>query len=184
MVLDQRLHEPLGTSDWTVHEARSVVPQLASIATTDEERYAAEHFTALCSYLDQLHGGDGFDRLLPAEVRQTVAGRISRLRTDRPTGSIDPNDGDDHDQELVGVDIDTVVRLDQPVNSTLTLAQGRSVGSTLAEFDGWQGDLGRALIALYDYLDQLYGGPGYCTELLGSTERDDIAALVKRSRSY
>lgn len=176
-MIDSGLNELWSGTGWTVYEARSVVPRFAEISTDDEDRAAAEHFVALCRYLDQLHGDGGFDRLLPPDRRRQVADHITGLLADRPTGSTDPLDDEDDldDPMLADVDIDTVQRLDQPVDSSLTIAAGRDLGHRLAESDDWQGDLGRALIALYGYLDELYGGPERFTELLSTAERTEVA---------
>lgn len=59
----------------------------------------------------------------------------------------------------------------QPVNSALTLAEGRRAASHLAGLDGWQREVGRALQGLYTYLDELHGG---FAELLTREERAEL----------
>ncbi|WP_433157541.1 hypothetical protein [Kribbella sp. CA-247076] len=148
----------LGTSAWSVSEARSVVARLRHVATTGPEYDAVELFLALCDYLDELHGSPGFDRLLPAAERSALAQVVQQVR-----GRYAVPDGDGE-------------RLVQPVNAAVTLAEGRELASELAEADGWQRELGLALQGLFSYLDQLSGGPGAFTELLTSEERARIAS--------
>ncbi|TDD26117.1 hypothetical protein E1218_13630 [Kribbella turkmenica] len=148
----------LGTSAWSVSEARSVVARLRHVATTGPEYDAVELFLALCDYLDQLHGSPGFDRLLPEAERSALARLVQHVR--RPD-AVPEEDGE---------------RLLQPVNSAVTLAEGRVLASDLAEADGWQRELGLALAGLFSYLDQLSGGPGAFTELLTSAERARVAS--------
>ena len=144
--------EQLGSSGWTVAEARGMVAQLRHVATEGPEYDGVELFLALCDYLDQLHGGHGFDAL---QVDPKLTGAISEQRSRRAGAG---------------------ERLEQPVNSAVTLAEGRELATALGEADGWQHQLGLALQALYTYLDQLYGGPGAFTELLTSEERTRVAS--------
>ena len=153
--------------------------QLRQVASSESEYDGIELFTALCDYLDQLYGGLGFDRLLPAPDRDSLAGLVQRTRGKARTGSVAL---DDHGVpvDLSGADADplydTLVRLDQPVNAAVTLVAGRKLAADLAATDGWAGEVGRALQGLYSYLDQLYGGPGTFTELLTPEERAQVAA--------
>ncbi|TCN37988.1 hypothetical protein EV644_110122 [Kribbella orskensis] len=172
------MNQQLSPSEWTVSEARSLTAQLRQVATTAAEYDGIELFTALCDYLDQLYGGPGFDALLPEPDRVAMAGLIQGIRGRAATGSVVL---DDHG---VPVDLsttegdpayDTLVRLAQPVNAAVTLAQGRRLAAELGESEGWQRELGRALQGLYTYLDQLYGGSGAFTELLTPEERVLVA---------
>ncbi len=142
----------LGSSGWTVAEARGVIAQLRHVATEGPEYDGVELFLALCEYLDQLYGGHGFDVLL---VDQGLAGAIREQRSRRAGAG---------------------ERLEQPVNSAVTLVEGRALAGALESAAGWQHQLGLALQALYTYLDQLYGGPGAFTELLTSEERNRVAS--------
>ncbi|TCO28252.1 hypothetical protein EV652_106237 [Kribbella steppae] len=148
----------LGSSAWSVSEARSVVAQLRHVATTGPEYDAVELFLALCDYLDQLHGSLGFDRILPEAERSAL---IQVVRRVRGRSAVPDADGE---------------RLVQPVNAAVTLAQGRVLAAQLESADGWQRELGLALKGLFTYLDQLYGGPGAFTELLTSAERERVAS--------
>lgn len=148
----------LGSSQWSVPEARSVVAQLRQVATTGPEYDGIELFLALCEYLDQLHGGPGFDHLLTDPDRSALAGVVRRVRG---RSAVPEEDGE---------------RLTQPVNAAVTLTEGRLLAAQLTTADGWQQELGHALQGLYSYLDQLYGGPGEFTELLTSEERARIAS--------
>lgn len=123
-----------------------------------------ELFSALCEYLDQLYGGTGFDELLPEPQQAALGGLIRSVVSTTPA---DP-DGDPLD------------RLDQPVNSAVTLAEGRELTAYLAAAEDWQGELGRALQALYTYLDHLYGGPGTFTRLLTREEREQVASRAPK----
>lgn len=123
-----------------------------------------ELFTALCDYLDQLYGGTGFDQLLPEPQLSELGGLIQRVASTTPA---DP-------------DGDTLDRLDQPVNSAVTLSQGRQLAAYLATAEDWQGELGRALQGLYTYLDQLSGGPGAFVSLLTREEREQVAARAPK----
>ncbi|MEV6414910.1 hypothetical protein [Kribbella sp. NPDC051718] len=123
-----------------------------------------ELFAALCEYLDQLYGGAGFDELLPEPELTELGGLV------RSVGSTTPADPDG----------DPLDRLDQPVNSAVTLAEGRQLAAYLAAADDWQGELGRALQGLYSYLDHLYGGPGTFTRLLTREEREQVAARAPK----
>jgi hypothetical protein len=135
----------------------------------DGEAYdGIELFTALCDYLDQLYGGTGFDVLLPEPEQAELRGLIQRALGKARTGSV------------VLDDDDTLVRLDQPVNAAVTLAQGRKLAMDLAAAGDWQGELGRALQGLYTYLDHLYGGPGAFTELLTPDERRQVASRAPK----
>ncbi len=175
--------ERLGASSWSVTEARDIVAGLLHVAE-GEEYDALELFGALCSYLDELYGPPGFTRLLDPRQLAAVADLVRRIRGSTPTGSPTLDD-DGVPVDLGGRDMDRyfdgVVRLDQPVNSAYTLAEGRQVAAVLTrqDPDSWQGELGRALRGLYVYLDELYGGPGACTELLNSEDRPQIARLVQ-----
>jgi hypothetical protein len=162
----------LTPSTWTVTEARSLAGEYRQVASTDDQYNGVELFGALCGYLDDLYGADGFDRLPTDDQRSILAAGIARIRTEAPTGSVLP---DDSSEETEPDDQDVVVRLDQPVNSAVTLADGRVLAERLAAADGWQRELGRALIALYALLDDLYGGPGDFVELLDLTERAEVA---------
>ena len=148
----------LGSSSWSVFEARSMVARLRHVAKGSEYD-GVELFLALCDYLDELHGDIGFDYVYAGAERAALANAIRKIRGPRPKK---PNpDGE---------------RLIQPVNASVTLVEGRALAAELAAQDGWQRDLGLATQALYSYLDQLYGGPGAFTELLTSTERDTVAS--------
>ncbi|MFK4085632.1 hypothetical protein ACI2LF_16105 [Kribbella sp. NPDC020789] len=142
----------LGSSQWTVAEARGVIAQLRHVATEGPEYDAVELFLALCDYLDQLHGAQGFDTLQP-DPALAEAVRAQHKRRAAP--------GE---------------RLEQPVNSAVTLAEGRALADTLATAEDWQQQLGLALQGLYSYLDQLYGGPGTFTTLLTTDERARVAS--------
>jgi hypothetical protein len=152
------MNDRLGSSSWSVPEARSMVAQLRHIATTTQEYDGVELFLALCVYLDQLHGGYGFDRMLPSTEQSALADAVRRIRGQ----AVPPDEGGE--------------RLVQPVNASVTLADGRVLAAELESADGWQRELGLALQGLYIYLDQLYGGPGAFTELLTSTERQRVAS--------
>jgi hypothetical protein len=170
--------EQLLPSAWTVSEARGMAAQLRHVATTEDEYDGLELLTAISEYLDQLYGGAGFDRLLPPQNRAAMAQLIQRIRGSAATGSVVlDDDGVPVDLAAAEADpvYDTLVRLDQPVNAAVTLAQGRKLAADLAASDGWQGELGRALQALYGYLDELYGGSGAFTELLTVDERARVA---------
>jgi hypothetical protein len=169
----------LAPSEWTVPVARSLSAQLRQVATTGAEYDGIELFTALCDYLDQLYGGAGFDRLLPEQDRVVIGALIQRIRGKARTGSVVlDDDGVPVDLSATEADpeYDTLVRLDQPVNAAVTLAQGRKLAADLAAAGEWQGELGKALQGLYGYLDELYGGPGTFTELLTPDERAQVAA--------
>lgn len=169
----------LAPSTWTVPEARAQLAGLKHVTTTADEYDVVEHFNALCSYLDELYGGPGFEDLLPVPARQDLAARIRWVRGRARTGA-PALDGNGVPVDLTGPDADPVddrlVRFDQPVNSSLTLADGRRGAAFFAAADGWQRQLGLALLGLYDYLDELHGGPGSFVELLTSEEREEIAA--------
>jgi hypothetical protein len=153
----------LTPSQWSVSEARSLTAQLRQLA--DGDAYdGIELFTALCGYLDQLYGGAGFGELLPEPQLTELSGLIRSVASTTPA---DP-DGDPLD------------RLDQPVNSAVTLAEGRELAAHLAAADDWQGELGRALQGIYGYLDHLYGGPGSFTRLLTREEREQVAARAPK----
>lgn len=148
----------MGASEWSVPQARSVVAQLRSVAEPGPDYDAVELFLALCDYLDQLHGSPGFDRILPEAERSELAGVVRQVRG---RSAVPDEDGE---------------RLVQPVNSAVTLAEGRVLAAHLETADGWQRELGLALQGLFSYLDQLYGEPGAFTELLTSAERDRVAS--------
>lgn len=140
--------DELEPSDWTVPRARAITRSL--IDHTEGRTYqAVEHFEAVCEYLDDLYGGDGFTRLLDPAQREQVAELISGFHRADP--------------------------LRQPVNSTLTLDEGREL-ATLPE----TGELAKPLQGLYRYADDLYGGPGAFTHLLEAGERERVAALIGR----
>ena len=160
-MIDQAFTDRLGGSEWTVFEARTVLPGLVETSTVEEQKLAAEHFLALCDYLDQLQGGE-FDRLLPAAEREALTEQVRLISTQRATS--DPTVGDEQ-----------VRLLDHPVNSALTLAEGRALAPRLTGVDGWPADLGRAMVALYAYLDEIHGGTGRFTELLTVSERMQAA---------
>jgi hypothetical protein len=173
----------LEPSAWTVLQARRMARNMIDVV--DGETYdAVEHFSELCEHLDELYGGYGFTRLLEPPQRAAVADLIRSLRGRRPTGAaVLDDDGRPVDLQHPEADpyFDTVIRLHQPVNSSLTLDQGRHVAADLAsraEGEEWLVELGRAMQGLYRYLDQLYGGPGAFTELLDSEDRARVAQLV------
>jgi hypothetical protein len=149
--------ERLGTSSWSVSEARNTVARLRHVAGDGPEYDGVELFLALCDYLDQLYGGYGFDIVLTGAERQALADAVRTVRGNSVVP--DPN-GE---------------RLIQPVNAAVTLVDGRTLTAWLEERDGWQQELGKALHGLYIYLDQLYGGPGAFNELLTTTERRRVA---------
>ncbi|MFI5733171.1 hypothetical protein ACIA49_23865 [Kribbella sp. NPDC051587] len=142
----------LGSSQWTVAEARGVIAQLRHVATEGPEYDGVELFLALCEYLDQLHGGHGFDSLQP----DPALAQAVREQRKRRAGAGE--------------------RLEQPVNSAVTLEEGRALAAALVSVEDWQHELGLALQGLYTYLDQLYGAPGAFTELLSSDERLRVAS--------
>ncbi|MEU4194056.1 hypothetical protein AB0E69_19300 [Kribbella sp. NPDC026611] len=148
----------LGSSRWSVSEARSMVARLRHVAGDGPEYDGVELFLALCDYLDQLHGPDGFDYVYAGAERQALADVVRKVRgrskVPDPRGE----------------------RLIQPVNAAVTLVEGRTLAAQLAAADGWQSELGKSLQALYTYLDQLYGGPGAFNELLTTAERDRVAS--------
>jgi hypothetical protein len=152
------MDDRLGSSEWSVPEARSVVAQLRHVATEGREYDGVELFLALCDYLDELHGGAGFDRVFTGPERSALAGVVRRVRG---RSAVPDRDGE---------------RLVQPVNAAVTLVEGRELATDLEGADGWQRELGRALHGLYSYLDQLYGGPGAFTDLLTTAERDRVAS--------
>jgi hypothetical protein len=148
----------LGTSRWSVSEARSMIARLRHVAEDGPEYDGVELFLALGDYLDQLHGGIGFDYVFTGAQRQALADAV---RTVRGRSVVPDPRGE---------------RLIQPVNAAVTLVEGRALTTWLEERDGWQQEVGRALRALYTYLDQLYGGPGAFNELLTTVERRRVAA--------
>jgi hypothetical protein len=152
------MDDRLGSSDWSVPEARSVVAQLRHVAAEGPEYDGVELFLALCDYLDELYGGAGFDRVFTGAERAALAGVVRRVRG---RSAVPDRDGE---------------RLVQPVNAAVTLTDGRALAAELEGADGWQRELGRALHGLYSYLDQLYGGPSAFTELLTTAERDRVAS--------
>jgi hypothetical protein len=153
----------LSPSQWSVSEARSLTAQLRQVAVGDAYD-GIELFTALCDYLDQLYGGTGFDEVLP-EPQLTELGNL--IRNVASTTPADPDGG-------------PLDRLDQPVNSAVTLAEGRELATYLAGLEDWQGELGRALQGLYSYLDHLSGGPGAFTRLLAREEREQVASRAPK----
>jgi hypothetical protein len=175
--------DTLEPSPLTVEQARRFGRDMLAVVS-GAGAAAVQHFAALCEYLDELYGGDGFDRLLPPADRATVAALVGRLLSETPTGSpvLDddgrPVDLDDPDADDY---FDTVIRLKQPVNSPLTLDEGRALAGELTGKDGWEAEIGRLLQGLYRYLDDLHGGPGAFTEMLNSedtpTIRDTYLAL-------
>jgi hypothetical protein len=149
----------LGTSKWSVSEARSMVARLRHVADDGPEYDGVELFLALCEYLDQLHGGIGFSGVLVGAERQALADAVRKVRgrskVPDPRGE----------------------RLIQPVNAAVTLVEGRALAAALAESaDEWPQEVGTALQGLYTYLDQLHGGPGAFNELLTTAERDRVAS--------
>lgn len=152
------MDDRLGSSEWSVLEARGAVARLRHVASDGPEYDGVELFLALCDYLDELYGGYGFDRVYAGPERSALAEVVRRVR------------GRNAVPDLNGE------RLVQPVNAAVTLVEGRDLASDLEDLDGWQRELGRALHALYSYLDQLYGGPGAFNELLTTTERDRVAS--------
>lgn len=147
----------LGTSGWSVSEARGMVARLRHVAGDGPEYDGVELFLALCDYLDQLYGGYGFDIVFTGAERQALADAVRKVRGH----SVVPDPSGE--------------RLIQPVNAAVTLVEGRTLTAWLEERDGWQQELGKALHALYIYLDQLYGGPGAFNELLTTAERRRVA---------
>lgn len=152
------MDERLGTSEWSVSEARSAVARLRHVASDGPEYDGVELFLALCDYLDELYGGYGFDRVHTGAERSALADAVRKVRGRKPVP--DPS-GE---------------RLVQPVNAAVTLVEGRALAADLEASDGWRRELGRALHGLYSYLDQLYGGPGAFNELLTTAERDRVAS--------
>jgi hypothetical protein len=152
------MNDRLGSSQWSVPEARTMVAQLRHVAAGGAEYDGVELFLALCDYLDELHGGAGFDWVFTGPERSEVAGVVRRVRG---RSAVPDRDGE---------------RLVQPVNAAVTLTEGRALAAELESEEGWQRELGRALHGLYSYLDQLYGGPGACTDLLTTAERDRVAS--------
>lgn len=140
-----------------VGRVRSTVQRMRGLARTDDEYDGVELFTALADYLDELTGPPGFQTLLPPADRQRLAATINRVRVEADAGS------------------EPATRLDQPVNAAVTLVEGRALAGRLARSDDWASGLGVALLALYDYLDELHGGPGRFDVLLNSAERDRVA---------
>jgi hypothetical protein len=171
----------LAPSSWSITEARGMVADLRHEVSGDDYD-VLELFGALCEHLDQLYGGFGFDRLFPPPARAEVAGLVAKIRGGVPTGAptLD-DDGRPVDFGNPGTDryLDGVIRLDQPVNSALTLAEGRHAAARLAAVGDWRSEIGRALQGLYAYLDELYGGPGAFDELLNSEDRRKVAGLVQ-----
>ncbi len=139
--------EVLEPSGLTVEQSRRFARDMATVVG-GAGHDAVERVIALFEYLDELYGGDGFDRLLAHQHRAVVADLVQQLRSDAD---------------------------DQPA----TLEQGREAAAELAAQDGWEGEIGRLLQGLYRYLDELYGGPGAFTELLGSGDRARVADLVE-----
>jgi hypothetical protein len=126
------MNAELSPSTWNVSQARSLTAQLRHVATTTVEYDGLELFGALTEYLDQLYGGTGFDRLLPEQDRAAMAGLIRRIRG--RSASAEPLELD-----VDGVPIDPSVgadpRLDQPVNASVTLVEGRRLAAELAATD-------------------------------------------------
>jgi hypothetical protein len=152
------MDDRLGSSEWSVPEARNVIAQLRHVAADGPEYDGVELFLALCDYLDELHGGAGFDRVFTGSERSALAGAVRRVHG---RSAVPDRDGE---------------RLVQPVNAAVTLTEGRALAAELESADAWQRELGRALHGLYSYLDQLYGGPGAFTDLLTTAERDRVAS--------
>ena len=148
----------LGSSRWSVSEARSMVARLRHVAEDGPEYDGVELFIALCDYLDQLHGGIGFDYVFTGTERTELAEAVQRARG----RSVVPDPKGE--------------RLGQPVNAAVTLVDGRALTAQLEQAQGWQQELGRALHGLFTYLDQLYGGPGAFNELLTTSERTRVAS--------
>ena len=149
--------ERLGSSEWSVTEARSVVAQLRHVAADGREYDGVELFLALCDYLDQLHGDAGFDYVYTGPELTALAAAVQRVRgrsfVPDPSGE----------------------RLIQPVNAAVTLVEGRVLAAELVAAGGWLREVGLAVQGLYSYLDQLYGGPGAFNELLTPSERRRVA---------
>lgn len=160
-MITARFEEDPGLAGRRVPRIRSEIERMRRLIRTDEEADGIELFTALCDYLDELSGGAGFDRLLSPAERTQLASVINKVQVQSDSGSEPP------------------VRLDQPVNAAVTLAAGRQLARRLTRSGDWQAGLGVTLMALYDYLDELHGGPGRFTVLLNSRER----ALVAGSRA-
>lgn len=135
-----------------------MVAQFRHVATIGPEYDGVELFLALCEYLDELHGARGFDEVLTGPERSALTEAVRRIRGKAVVR-------DERDERLV-----------QPVNASVTLAEGRVLADALATADEWQRQLGLALQGLFSYLDQLYGGPGAFTELLTSEERERVAS--------
>jgi len=152
------MDDRLGSLHWSVSEGRGTVAELPPVATDGPEEEGVELFLALCDYLDELHGGIGFDRVFTGPERSALADVVRRVRG----RSVVPDPKGE--------------RLVQPVNAAVTLVEGRALAADLEGAEGWQRELGLALHGLYSYLDQLYGGPGAFTELLTTTERDRVAS--------
>jgi hypothetical protein len=148
----------LGSSEWSVPEARSLVARLRHVAADGPEYDGVELFLALCDYLDQLHGRIGFDYVFTGPEQSALADAIRQIRGLNPVPDPDRS------------------RLVQPVNAAVTLVEGRVLAAELAGGTGWQQQLGLAVQGLYSYLDQLYGGPGAFDELLTSLERQRVAS--------
>jgi len=172
----------LAPSTWTIAQARAIAAGLRP-ETGGDDYDVLELFGALCAHVDDLYGGARFDRLLPPPVRAEVAKLVRGIRGGVPTGSPTLDD-DDRPVDFGSPDtdryVDGVIRLDQPVSSALTLAQGRSAAAAFAAAAGWRGELGRALQGMYVYLDELYGGPGAFDELLNSEDRHQLSAVVRK----
>lgn len=141
--------ELLAPSAWTVVQARSLLAEARPLARTASEYDGLELFGSLCGYLDELQP-ERFERLLTGTDRVRLAEQIAGVRN-RPASH----------------------RPDQPVNCALSLTEGRGLAAAMSNLaGGWQAELGRALIGLYGYLDDLYGGPGRFAELLTRDERN------------
>jgi hypothetical protein len=132
---------------------------LGGISSTDDERLGTQLLAALINHFDALAGldrlGVGANLLLQPAERALAAEEIQRIRatSDR-------------------------LRLTQPVDAAVTLDEGRQLAGRLAVLDDWQANVGRALIATYAYLDQLYGGPEAFTELLSPDECAAVARTI------
>ncbi|SDS06112.1 hypothetical protein [Microlunatus soli] len=150
-------HDP-GLAGVPVIRVRTEIQRLRRLARSDDEQDGIELFAALCDYLDELSGPAGFDRLLSPPERETMAAAITRARVQSDSGP------------------DPVVRLDQPINAAVSVADGRGLARRLSRSGDWQAGLGVSLMALYDYLDDLHGGRDRFTVLLNSQERRLVAA--------
>src|SRR3954463_9250242 len=115
----------LGSSRWSVSEARSMVARLRHVAEDGPEYDGVELFIALCDYLDQLHGRIGFDYVFTGTERTELVEAVQRVRG----RSVVPDPKGE--------------RLVQPVNAAATLVDGRALTAQLEQAQGWQQELAR-----------------------------------------